>query len=77
MYFRDASISNRRKLYEYFAGCVPTFNVFCSLKDSLGKYECLILFAKADEVKFDEQIMSWKSQLRRPFRFACDDLETR
>ena len=43
--------------------------------DSVGKHECLVLCADADEMKFDEQIMSWKLQLRRPFKFGCDDLE--
>lgn len=69
--FRDTSIANRRKLYENFGGCIPTFHMFCALMDSLGKYECLVICTDADKVKFDEQVMYWKAKLRKPFKFGC------
>lgn len=70
--FRDSSIQNRKKLYENFGGCIPTFRLFSALMDHLDQYECLVICTDADKVKFEDQIMYFKSTLRGPFKFGCD-----
>lgn len=68
--FRESSFTNRRKLYDNFGGAIPSFPLFCSLMDSLGKYECLVICNDADKVKFEDQVMYWKATLREPFQFG-------
>lgn len=70
--FRETSIQNRRKLYENFGGCIPSFPLFCTLMDRLDKYECLVICTDADKVAFNEQVMYFKSTLRGPFKFGCE-----
>ena len=67
--FRDFSISNRRKLYDNFGGCIPSFSLFCTLMDHLDKYEALVLCNDIDKVKFEDQVMYWKAQ-PRDFHFG-------
>ena len=68
--FRDSSISNRRKLYENYGAAIPSFNMFCTLLDNLAQFECLVICTDADKVRFEDQVMYWKSTLRPNFRFG-------
>ncbi len=41
---RENIIGNRRRLYEYYAGMFPSFDIFCSILDSCTEdYECLVI----------------------------------
>ena len=68
--FRETSFQNRRKLYDNFGGAIPTFHLFCSLMDCLGKYECLVICQDCDKIKFEDQVMYWKASLRDDFHFG-------
>jgi len=72
--FRDFSNQNRKKLYDSFGAAIPDFKMFCRLMNSLGKYECLVLCASADNVKFENQCMYFKAKLRRNFNFGSNKL---
>ncbi len=69
--FRDNSIINRKKLYENYGGCIPSFQMFSSLMDNLDKFECLVICSDPNTINFNSQIMYWKSTLRDPFKFGC------
>ena len=72
--FRDTSLQNRRKIYECFAGAIPTFDMFCQIMDSLDKYECLVLCNDADKVTLEEQVFWYKAKDNGDFRFGCDKM---
>ena len=72
--FRETSLQNRRKLYESFASAVPTFQMFCKLMDSLGKYECLVICNDADKTKLHEQIYWYKAVDNGPFKFGSKEM---
>jgi len=68
--FRDTSLQNRRKIYDCFAGAIPTFDMFCQCMDSLDKYECLVVCNDSDKVKLEEQVMWYKAVDNGPFKFG-------
>lgn len=68
--FRDPSPQNRRKIWDNFGGAIKTFDMFCALMDSLGKFECLVLCTCADKVRFEDQVMYFKCEIRKNFRFG-------
>lgn len=70
--FRDCSNQNRKKLFDFFGASVPSFKVFCSLIDSLGKYECLVICTSADKTKFEDQCMYFKAKIRGNFEWGSD-----
>jgi len=71
--FRDYSIQNRRKLYENFGGSIPSFALFCALMDNLDKYECLVICTDANKISFEDQVMYFKSTIRKNFKFGCKE----
>lgn len=74
--FRDSSLSNRKKLYENFGGSIPSFQLFCTLMDNLDMYESLVICNDADKMNFQEQVMFWKSKIRKPFKFGSPSFWT-
>ena len=68
--FRDSSLQNRRKIYDCFGGAIPTFDMFCQLLDSLGKFECLVICNDADRVSLEEQVMWYKAKDNGDFKFG-------
>lgn len=68
--FRDTSLQNRRKIYDCFAGAIPTFDMFCQCMDSLDKYECLVVCNDSDKVTLEEQVMWYKAVDNGPFKFG-------
>jgi hypothetical protein len=59
---REPYISNRRRIYENFAGMFPDFSMFCQVMDSLQQYECLILNNNASSNKLEDQVFWYKAQ---------------
>lgn len=65
---REPYISNRRKIYENFAGMFPDFGMFCQVMDSLEQHECLILNNNSDTNKLEDQVFWYKAQIRENFK---------
>ena len=41
---RENIVSNRRRIYEHYAGMFPTFEIFCKIMDQCTEnYECLVI----------------------------------
>mgnify|MGYP000542468758 CR=1 FL=1 len=40
---RENYISNRKRLYEHWAGMFPSFEIFCQVMNSLENFECLVI----------------------------------
>ena len=65
---REPYISNRKKIYENFAGMFPDFGMFCQVMDSLQKHECLILNNNSDTNKLEDQVYWYKADMRENFK---------
>ena len=68
--FRDASIKNRKKLYENYGAMIKTFNLFCLLMDALEPHECLVI--DVNGTHFENSVFYWKPQLRGKYRWGPD-----
>ena len=54
---RENYVSNRKRLYEQFAGMFPSFDMFCQVMDSCTEnYECLVINNNAKSNTLEEQI---------------------
>ena len=59
---RDNIISNRKKIYEHYAGCVPTFESFCQIMDQCTEdYGCLVVDNNIKSNKLSDQIYWYKA----------------
>lgn len=70
---RENNISNRRRIYENFAGMFPTFEMFCQFMDQCTEnYECLVIANGVQSNKLDDQVFWYKASEHPPFHM-CDD----
>ena len=70
---RENNISNRRRIYENFAGMFPTFEMFCQFMDQCTEnYECLVIANGVQSNKLDDQVFWYKASEHPAFRL-CDD----
>ena len=71
---KETFISNRRRLYEHYAGMFPTFEVFCQVMDQCTEnYECLVIdnTCKSSSVA---DICSWyKADSHPPFKLGAPE----
>lgn len=68
---RENYISNRRKLYEQFAGMFPDFDSFCQVMNQCTEnYECLVIDNNAKSNKLEDQVFWYKAAPRQDFRLC-------
>jgi hypothetical protein len=68
---RDPYLSNRRRIYENFAGMFPTFEAFCQIMDQCTEnYECLVINNNAKSNKLQDQIFWYKAEGHGDFRLG-------
>ncbi len=65
---REMYMSNRKRIYEHYAGCFPTFDMFCQVMNSLGEFECLIVSNNAASNKLEDQVFWYKANLHDDFK---------
>ena len=54
---RENYVSNRKRLYEHYAGMFPTFEMFCQVMDQCTEnYECLVINNNAKSNKLTDQV---------------------
>ncbi len=71
--FKDDVISNRKKLYENYAGMFPTFEMFCQTLNSLNEYECLVIHNCSPSPKLEDQVFWYKAEEHNNFKLcSCD-----
>ena len=68
--FRDASIKNRKKLWENYCAMIPSFNLFCVLMDALEPFECMVINVNGTE--FANSVFYWKPELRGKYRWGSE-----
>jgi len=68
---REPYISNRKRIYDNYAGMFPTFESFCQVMDQCTEnYECLVINNNAKTNKLTEQIFWYKAEHRQSFRLG-------
>jgi hypothetical protein len=68
---RENYVSNRRRLYEHYAGMFPSFEMFCQVMDQCTEnYECLVIHNNAKSNKLDEQVFWYKADPHPAFQIG-------
>ena len=71
---REPYISNRKRIYENYAGMFPTFESFCQVMDQCTEnYECLVIVNNARSNKLEDQIFWYKAQLHNNFKLGSKE----
>jgi hypothetical protein len=68
---REPYISNRKRIYDNYAGMFPTFESFCQVMDQCTEnYECLVINNNAKTNNLTEQIFWYKAEHRKDFKLG-------
>ena len=60
---RENYMSNRKRLYEHYAGMFPNFEMFCQVMDQCTEnYECLVIHNNAKSNKLQDQVFWYKAE---------------
>lgn len=73
---REPYISNRKRIYDNYAGMFPTFESFCQVMDQCTEnYECLVIDNNVKSNKLNEQIFWYKadSTIRHDFKLGAKE----
>ena len=66
---RENYVSNRKRLYEHYAGMFPTFDMFCQVMDQCTEnYECLVVDNNAKSNQLVDQVFWYKAPERPDFK---------
>ena len=72
---RENIVSNRKRLYEHYAGMFPTFEMFCSTMDQCTEnYECLVIHNSAKSNKLEDQVFWYKADDHGDFKICSDSV---
>ena len=72
---REPYPSNRRRLYENYAGMFPTFDAFNQVMDQCtNNFECLVINNNVKSNTLIDQIFWYKATSHPPFRLCCREL---
>lgn len=70
---RENIMSNRRRIYENFAGMFPTFEMFCQFMDQCTEnFECLVIINGTNSNRLEDQVFWYKASEQPDFRL-CDE----
>jgi hypothetical protein len=71
---REPYISNRKRIYENYAGMFPTFESFCQVMDQCTEnYECLVINNNAKSNKLHDQIFWYKAESHKNFKLGSKE----
>jgi hypothetical protein len=71
---REPYISNRKRIYENYAGMFPTFESFCQVMDQCTEnYECLVINNSAQSNKLSEQVFWYKAEAHNDFKLGSKE----
>jgi len=71
---REPYISNRKRIYENYAGMFPTFESFCQVMDQCTEnYECLVINNNAKSNKLGDQIYWYKADEHKNFKLGSKE----
>jgi len=68
---RENYVSNRKRLYEHYAGMFPNFEMFCQVMDQCTEnYECLVINNNAKSNKLSDQVFWYKADSHDDFKLG-------
>jgi len=71
---REPYITNRRRIYENYAGMFPTFESFCQVMDQCTEnFECLVINNNAKSNKLQDQIFWYKADFHKDFKLGSKE----
>ena len=71
---REPYITNRRRIYENYAGMFPTFESFCQVMDQCTEnFECLVINNNAKSNRLQDQIFWYKAEAHNEFRLGSKE----
>ena len=71
---REPYISNRKRIYENYAGMFPTFESFCQVMDQCTEnYECLVIDNNAKSNRLEDLIFWYKAEPHHSFRLGSKE----
>ena len=71
---REPYISNRKRIYDNYAGMFPTFESFCQVMDQCTEnYECLVINNNAKSNKLHDQIFWYKAENHSNFKLGSKE----
>ena len=69
--FRENIISNRKRIYDHYAGMFKTFDMFCSVMDQCTEnFECLVIDNNIQSNRIEDQIYWYKAESHSNFRMG-------
>ncbi len=71
---REPYITNRKRIYENYAGMFPTFESFCQVMDQCTEnYECLVIDNNAKSNQLHDQIFWYKADKHPAFKLGSQE----
>ncbi len=71
---REPYITNRKRIYENYAGMFPTFESFCQVMDQCTEnYECLVINNNAKSNRLQDQIFWYKASPHGNFKLGSKE----
>jgi hypothetical protein len=71
---RENYVSNRKRLYEHYAGMFPTFEIFCQVMDQCTEdYTCLVINNSAKSNKLEDQVFWYKADKHPDFKIGAPE----
>ena len=68
---RENIVSNRKRIYDHYAGMFPTFEMFCQIMDQCTEnYECLVINNNSKSNKLTDQVFWYKAEPHEDFRIC-------
>ena len=69
---RENYISNRKRIYDNYAGMFPTFESFCQVMDQCTEnYECLVIHNGSKSNKLIDQVFWYKAEEHKDFKLGA------
>ena len=71
---RENIISNRKRLYDHYAGMLPTFDIFCQVMDQCTEdYGCLVVNNNSKSNILEDQVFWYKAAEAPDFKLGADE----
>ena len=71
---REPYISNRKRIFDNYAGMFPTFESFCQVMDQCTEnYECLVINNNSKSNRLDDQIFWYKAANHGDFKLGAKE----
>jgi hypothetical protein len=72
---RENIMSNRKRIYEHYAGMFPSFEMFCSTMDQCTEnFECLVIDNNSKGNKIEDQVYWYKAEEHRDFKMCPSEV---